>query len=147
MKQVGYHYTESGLQHVWLANGYAVTKSPYGKGVSINDVAGLHRVIGGAIAKLPRLTGAKLRFLRKELGLSQKALADLIGTSEQNVSLWERRGRIPKGHDRLIRLLYLEQMDGNVKIREMIDRLNNQDQDSSETLTLQEHDGHWREAA
>lgn len=147
MKQSKYHYTESGLQNVWLENGFAIHETPYGKGVSIHDVAGLHRVIGRALARLPRLTGAQVRFLRKELGLSQKVLAALLGTSEQNVSLWERRGRMPRGNDRLMRLLYLEQTDGNVKIREIIDRLNGLDNEAAARLMLEERNGRWREAA
>ena len=90
-----YHYTESGLQNVWLKNGYTMKKTPYGKGASIQDIEGLHKLIGSLIAKKPKLTGAKLRFLRKEMGLSQRALGELVGTSEQNVSLWERIGDIP----------------------------------------------------
>jgi hypothetical protein len=35
-----YHYTESGLDNVWLANGYTVIETPYGKGVSVRDADG-----------------------------------------------------------------------------------------------------------
>src|SRR5689334_1856236 len=130
-----YHYTESGLQNVWLKNGFVIRKTPYGRSVSITDVAGLHRVIGLAIARQPKLTGAELRFLRKEMEMSQTALAILVGTSEQNVSLWERRGQIPRTSDRLIRLLYAEHTGGkNVKIRELIERVNAQDQVAQEKL-------------
>src|SRR4051812_470100 len=80
-----YHYTECGLQKVWLENGYTVTQTPYGKGVSIRNVSGLHRLIGRALSQRPGLTGAELRFLRKEMELSQGALADMVGVSEQNV--------------------------------------------------------------
>jgi DNA-binding transcriptional regulator YiaG len=82
-----YRYTESGLKNVRLMNGYAIKKTPYGKAVSIQDLEGLHRAIGSIIAKRPKLTGPELRFLRKEMGLSQKGLADFVGTSEQTVSL------------------------------------------------------------
>jgi DNA-binding transcriptional regulator YiaG len=143
-----YHYTESGLQNVWLKNGYVIHNTPYGKGVSIHDVAGLHKVIGHALARQPKLTGAQLRFLRKEMGMSQSALAALIGTSEQNVSLWERRGQIPKTSDRLIKVLYVEHIGGNEKIRELIDRINALDANVQEKLEFeQSKQQHWREAA
>ena len=100
-----YHYTESGLANVWLKNGYARKNTPYGEGVSIQDVEGLHKLIGALIAKRPKITGKELRFLRKEMEMSQSALAGLLGTSEQNISLWERRGNIPKVSDRLIKLI------------------------------------------
>jgi putative transcriptional regulator len=102
-----YHYTESGLQNIWLVNGFTRVKTRHGVGVAIHDVEGLHRVIGKVLATKPKLTGSALRFLRKEMGMSQGALAALVGTSEQNVSLWERRGGIPRTADRLVRLIYL----------------------------------------
>ena len=142
-----YHYTESGLQDVWLTSGFTVVKTKHGKGVAIQDVEGLHRVIGKAIAHKPRLTGAELRFLRKEMQMPQSALALLVGTSEQNVSLWERRGRMPKTADRLVRVIYLEHIGNNPKIREIIDRLNEQDPGEAERLTFSSHSGRWREAA
>lgn len=143
-----YHYTESGLQNVWLENGYAVVKTKHGKGVSIHDVEGLHRMIGKALAMQPKLTGGELRFLRKEMSMSQSALSALVGTSEQNVSLWERRGGIPRTADRLVRLIYLEHMGNNPKVRELIDRLNLLDREQKlGKLTFSEHSGKWKEAA
>jgi DNA-binding transcriptional regulator YiaG len=143
-----YHYTESGLRNVWLVNGYTVKQTPYGETVSIQDVQGLHRYIGSVIAHRPKLTGPELRFLRKEMGMSQKALADFVGTTEQSVSLWERRGRIPKAEDRLIKLAYLEMIDkkGNVKIKDTITRLNELDNTAFEQLKLTKA-REWKEAA
>jgi len=142
-----YHYTESGLQNIWLENGYVIRQTKYGKGVSIHDVDGLHRSIGKSLAMKPHLTGCELRFIRKEMGLSQSAMAALLGTSEQNVSLWERRGRIPRTGDRLVRLIYLEHIGNNSKVRELIDRLNKLDQQKIEKLYFAETAGKWKEAA
>jgi DNA-binding transcriptional regulator YiaG len=143
-----YHYTESGLQNVWLKNGYVIHKTPYGGGASIQDVPGLHRAICSVLTKLPKLTGAEFRFLRKELEMSQKALATLLGTSEQNVSLWERRGRVPRTTDRLIKLIYLEKVQKNVKILELIERLNAQDNKEHERLQFEQASNkEWKEAA
>lgn len=143
-----YHYTESGLQNVWLANGYAKVKTRHGAGVSIRDVEGLHRTIGKRLAQKPRLTGAEFRFLRKEMGLSQSGIASLVGATEQTVSLWERRGSIPKSVDRLVRLIYLEHIGRNERVRDLIDRLNQQDQGTAlERLTFSEQSGRWKEAA
>lgn len=141
-----YHYLESGLRNVWLKNGYVVKKTSYGDGVAINDVEGLHKAIGKALASRPRLTGAGLRFLRKEMEMSQRALAELVGSTEQNVSLWERRGRIPRASDRLIRLIYLERCDGNVAVINLIKRLNELDATAQEDLKF-EQKNEWREAA
>lgn len=119
-----YRYTESGLANVWLANGYSMRDSAHGRGVSIEDVEGLHRAIGQTLLRRRRLTRAEIRFLRKELGCSQKELAEILGTSEQTVSLWERdRGDIPAAADRLLRLLYVEHVQGRVQVRKLAERL------------------------
>jgi len=142
-----YHYTESGLQNIWLRNGYKKHRTSYGSGVSILDVANLHKAIGCALATRPYLTGAELRFLRKEMGLSQAGLARLTGTSEQNVSLWERRGKMPRAADRLVKLIYVEHVGGNVKVRELVERLSSLDQRHETKLSFEERQGKWKEAA
>lgn len=142
-----YHYTECGLQNVWLVNGYVKHKTPYGNGVSIHDVDGLHKMIGLHLTQLPHLTGAQLRFLRKQMGMSQNALASLLGTSEQNISLWERRGRIPKSSDRLVRLLYREQVDGSVPIRNLIEQVIALDDRADEKIKFESGNRGWKEAA
>ena len=143
-----YHYTESGLSNVWLKNGYVIKKTPYGEGVSIQDVEGLHKLIGTLISQRPKLTGKELRFLRKEMELSQRALGEILGTSEQNISLWERRGNVPKVSARLTKLIYLEHINpkGNIKIRELIDRLNEEDARAEDRLEFEKTTS-WKEAA
>ncbi len=76
----------SGLQHVWLANGYRERKIADGYAVAIADADGLHRAIGRAIAQKSYMTGGEFRFLRKELDLSQVRFAQLVGASEEAVS-------------------------------------------------------------
>lgn len=141
-----YKYTESGLRNVRLTNGYKWISTPYGKAISIADIEGLHREIGRALTKKQNLSGADLRFLRKELGWSQKMLGRFLGTSEQNISLWERRGRITKAADFLARLLYLEHVNGNIKISEEVKELAELDRTEHE-LTFEKRKNTWREAA
>lgn len=120
-----YHYTESGLDNVWLANGYTVHKTPYGKGVSVSDADGLMEELAKWLTHKPgRLTGKELRFLRTLLCLSQASLAAMMGATEQSVSLWERTGKVPKTSDALVRMLVLEKMNGDGKISQVIDRIN-----------------------
>lgn len=143
-----YHYTESGLQNVWLCNGYTKGKSAsYGETVAIHDVDGLHKAIGRALAANPYLTGSELRFLRKEMDLSQAALARLCGTSEQSVSMWERKGHIPKSADRLVRLIYQSHVNGDVQVRQIIERISSMDHRQHEKLRFEDKGGVWKEAA
>lgn len=87
-----YHYTESGLDNVYLNDGYTIHKTVYGEGVSIEDTDGLHRAIGKWLVEMPKpLNGAEVRFLRLEMDQTQRDLAAFFGTSEQTVRLWERK--------------------------------------------------------
>lgn len=139
-----YHYTESGLRNIWLANGYTVRKTKYGDGMSIHDVDGLHRAIAHAVANKPHLTGAEVHFLRKEMGMSQRGLGELLGVTDQAVALWEKKGRLPKTADRLLRLIYVEHEGGNVPIRATIQRINDIDQHGDEQIIAEETKGRWK---
>ena len=139
-----YHYTEGGLINIWLANGYTVRKTRYGDGVSIHDVDGLHRAIAHTLANKPHLTGAEVRFLRKEMGMSQRGLGELLGVTDQAVALWEKKGRLPKTADRLLRLIYVEHEGGNVPIRATIQRINDIDQQGDEQIIAEETKGRWK---
>jgi DNA-binding transcriptional regulator YiaG len=144
-----YHYTECGLRNVWLVNGYRIHDTSYGKGVSVENMDQLHRVIAMLlITRKPALTGAEFRFLRKELGLSQAKLASLIGNNAQSVALWEKRGRIPKWADRFIRAIYREYAEGNARIVETIEQLNDLDRaEKQPKLFFEETDHDWQPKA
>lgn len=143
----GYHYTESGLRNVWLLNGFEMRKTRYGTGIAIRDVEGLHRLIGMRLARKAALTGAELRFLRKEMGLSQGGLGALLGVTDQAVAKWEKTSRIPKTADRLVRLIYLEHADGNVQIRRTIEGIVETDRAESEPIIAESAEGGWKLAA
>ncbi|MEZ5708125.1 MAG: helix-turn-helix domain-containing protein [Blastomonas sp.] len=144
-----YHYTESGLRNIWLANGYEEHETPYGRGVSFHNVEGLHRAIArGLINKAGKLTGAELRFLRKELGMSQPKLAEMLGNNEQTVAMWEKRSNQPKMADRFIRAIYREVSEGNAHIEEIITRLIDSDMDDGhEKITFEREGDDWKLAA
>jgi len=40
-----FEYTGSGLEGIYLKNGYTIVESSYGQGVKIEDLEGLHRAI------------------------------------------------------------------------------------------------------
>ncbi len=143
------HYRECGLRNVWLANGFVEHATPYGPGVAIDDLAGLHRAIAhGLVNKGGKLTGTELRFLRQEMGLSQAKLATMLGNEAQTVALWEKRGGQPKIADRFIRAIYRELNEGNAKIRDMIERLVDSDLDEGDARITLEQDGRgWKVAA
>lgn len=123
---MAYHYLESGLDNVWLENGYTIHETPYGEGVSIQNTEGLHKAIGEWIIDQPRpLNGAELRFLRLEMELTQRDLAGILGAEEQAVRRWEKaRKKVVNGPaDRLLRAFYSEYLNGDGSVREIVDRL------------------------
>ena len=142
-----YHYVDSGLDNVYLRSGYTFHETPYGRGISIQDTEGLHRAIGESIVNNPsRLNGAELRFIRLEMELTQKCLADLIETTEQNIGRWEkdRKKNIQGPVDRMLRALYLEYIGGDGSVRRMVDRLAQLDHTEKGKLCLSETDKGWK---
>ena len=122
-----YHYTGSGLDNIWLLNGYKIHDTPYGEGVMIHNPEGLHRAIALDLVKQETpLSGAGFRFLRKEMNLSQPVLGELLGVSEQTVANYEKGKRkrgLPKADDALLRLLYMEYIDRNSQVTRMVKRI------------------------
>lgn len=134
-----YHYTESGLRNVWLANGFKLHKTAHGEGISFENIDALHREIGRWLcANSPRLTGAEFRFLRHEIDLSQGALASLLGNDAQSVALWEKgKVKVPAWADRLMRALYREHAGENVKIRSLVEKLASLETEKPRTIRFE----------
>lgn len=140
-----YHYTACGLDNVWLESGYTLKATRYGKGVSVNDVGGLHKLLAAKLVeKQGLLKGKEFKFLRVQLGLSQEGLGKLMGVSENAVSLWERKDTVPLAHDHLLRLMVLGKMQGNTKIGEAIERVQTVQKLANQKFVVREFD-HKRE--
>lgn len=104
-KTNAYHYTECGLPNVWIQGVYAVDDDGE-ETIHIPNIRGLHRLIAHAIIGCDgRLTGAEMRFLRSEMGMTQAKLARLIHRKRLTVSRWEREESTVDGAaDALIRI-------------------------------------------
>ena len=141
-----HHYTESGLKGVYLENGFTLHETSYGKGVSIEDTAGLHRAIGQWLIERPTpLNGAELRFLRLEMEMTQRDLAGVIGGTEQTLRLWEKGKSkfMPGIPDRLIRALFAETL-GDQRLRGMLERLADLDRLEHEDTCFKRVKKSWR---
>lgn len=140
-----YHYTECGLDYVYLLNGF--TAIEYGDEIiyAVNNAEGLHRSIGESILqKTSLLTGDEIRFLRKEMDMSQKDIAHVFGNSDQTIANWEK-GKIEhtQGDDILIRLHYAEKKGVPKTIQGMLHHLA-LDEIARLELVLEElQDGAW----
>lgn len=126
-KQTGkrYHYTECGLDNVWLINGFSHHETPYGTTVTIHDVDDLHDMIGLSIVDSPEaMSGKEVRFIRHELELSQKVLGEFLGVDAQTVARWEKDiSTIAGPAQRLMTLLYQEKVNGDTEIKKRLERL------------------------
>jgi putative transcriptional regulator len=144
-----YHYTECGLDSIYLLNGFEYHETPYGVGVSVANVDGLHRAIALDLIRGKRLlAGREVRFLRKELNLSQEGLGLFLGCSGQSVARWEKgQCEMPGAADRLLRLLYLERAQGNAQVEEMLEWLKDLDTLWHEERCFKEEEHRWRAAA
>ncbi|MCA9324908.1 helix-turn-helix domain-containing protein [Candidatus Saccharibacteria bacterium] len=121
-----YHYTLCGLPDVYLVNGYKIETSPYGgETISIENIKGLHEAIGVDIISQPgRLRPEQIKFLRKEMGLSQHLLATLIEVSEVTYRKWESasdRNQIKGPADKLLRAIYARYIGQDEKLKSLLD--------------------------
>lgn len=112
MKEGRYHYTECGLDNIYLVNGFEETETQHGSAVSITDIDSLHQAIGEFLcSQNGALTGKEIRFLRREMLMSQRILAQLFDVQDRTVSRWETgETAMTKSADTLLRLLYRDQV-------------------------------------
>ena len=140
-----YHYKACGLDNIHLKNGYTETDSPSGKGIAIHDLDGLHKVIAKGIAgKEFSITPKEFKFLRIELDLSQKALGNLMGKTDQIIAKWEKGApTVPVLADKAIRDLYMDSI-GEGQIAGILEKLADLDRKIHELdLNLEETSEGW----
>jgi DNA-binding transcriptional regulator YiaG len=104
-----YHYTQCGLDDVYLLNGYKRHQTVYGSGVTVENVEELHETIAEHLClNKALLNGKEFRFLRKLLDLTQAEVAVRLGCDVQSVARWEKgKTEINGAADKLLRILYL----------------------------------------
>lgn len=120
------HYTASGLDYVYLRNGFTIEDDPdYGRIVTITNEQNLHTAIGMYVIMQPRaLRSAEFRYLRKLMGFKQKELAEELGVNEQTVANYEKNKRIPGTSDRLMRTIFLLWITPEDARADLIKRIN-----------------------
>ena len=124
----GLHYVESGLDDVWLLNGFRVEVfEGYGEAIGVNERPNLWRLLGRHIARQDRrMNGQELRFLRALLDWSQTEVGRRLGYADhQMVAKWEKaeHGPIPIPADLLLRACYLESIKEKPMVAQISRRL------------------------
>jgi putative transcriptional regulator len=105
-----HHLQGSGLDNIFLKDGFIIRETRYGNGVSIKDIEGLYSAISLSLCIGDfSLTPEALRFLRKRLEFSQEQLGIELGCSDQAVAKWEKaETAIPTAASRMIRALTMK---------------------------------------
>jgi putative transcriptional regulator len=138
-----YRYTESGLDNVYLANGFEFGNDGT---VIIRDIDGLQTAIGRALAtQQRRLTGEEFRFLRTELLFSQASLAKVLGVKELTIGRWERgESEIPVSTEATVRTMFLESLGERKRMKELLEEIADLDDEiDRQSLKMRESKGHW----
>ena len=96
-----FHDTVSGLDYLYLLNGFTFRRHPiHGRVVLIKGTRGLRVAVARLIISSPlTIRGQELRFLRSAMRLSPNEMAGMLGRAVSVVVRWEREpiAAIPDG--------------------------------------------------
>lgn len=140
-------YRECGLDDVYLVGGYDIVETPYGNGIAVRDLDDLHKAITHHLVTEKKvLTGKELRFLRKQLDLTQAELGRLLRLSDQQVARWEKgQCEISGPADCLLRLHCMKWLGADVdKALEILQELTEQDSPIDERTVFEQTRDGWR---
>ncbi|MBP0616333.1 helix-turn-helix domain-containing protein [Jiella sp. KSK16Y-1] len=134
-----HHYTESGLDNVFI-EGILIERDDEGDEViTIPAINELHRVIAiGIVSHEKGMSGPELRYLRSEMGLTQAELATVVHRDKQSIGRWERgEVEIDSTAETLIRQMAIEKL--NLPFRDGIDTLSQRSVPTAETQPIKIH--------
>ena len=95
--------------------------------------------------KASPLTGAEFRYIRSAgMLLSQPALGKLMGIDGQSVARWEKTSKVPLWADKLVRLLYAAQVNGDEPIAKAVERIKTVERLIKQKIVVRESRGQWR---
>lgn len=143
-------YSECGLDDVYLLGGYERVETPHGAGIVVKDLDDLHKAITlYLVSEKKVLSGKELRFLRKQLDLTQAELGRRFRLSDQQVARWEKEQcEISGPADLLLRLLCAKHVGVDVdEALDQIERLIERDTPVDERVVFTQTRDGWRKAA
>lgn len=107
-----YHYKQCGLDNVYLLNGFTWETVDGERAVTVSNIDGLRKAIGRSLVlEQKTLSPKELRFLRREMGLTQEELGQKLRLSGQQVARWEKgECEIGGAAEALLRIRYVVSM-------------------------------------
>ena len=147
-----YHYTECGLDNIFLLGGVDVHWLDGEQYVSITNVEGLWKAIGlNLVANRKTFSPQEIRFIRLQMDKTQAELASLLRVDDQTVARWEKKKcKIPGPADLALRFLFLacpvaQPEGGQVlsRLHEAVEELVGTDSPLSDEMHFISHDRNW----
>jgi len=144
------HYTQCGLDDIFLINGFRRLQVGGEESVAIQEVEGLQKAIAlNVVRNKALLNGKEVRFLRKLLDFTQAEIGLWLGYTSQQVARWEKgEGKINPSADKLLRVIYTASFhEKGLNILETIRELAELDAQTNERQFFRETDEGWKAAA
>lgn len=140
-----YQYTECGLQNVFIDGLEPVVDAEGDEVIEIPAVNELHKRIAEGIVKHSKgISGAELRFLRTEMGLTQAELAKIVHADKQTIGRWERgEFQMEGSSETVIRRLAIEKLV--IEYEEGLEKLANSSVSTAESqpISIRAQDGEY----
>ena len=146
-KPSGYHFTECGLDYIYLLNGYEEENDPdYGKLFTIHNSDELHEEIARNILLYKeKFEAQEVKFFRSLLRLTQKQLGELLDADARTVQHWEGandKQQITPAYESLLRILIWEKYLDESKAFEFFEQ-NKASRTHYKAIEMQESNDHW----
>lgn len=143
-----YHYRASGVDGIYLHDGFEIVDDGYGESVVIEAAEELHQLIGlKLVQERPHLTAREVRFLREQMGKTQIELANEIGVSGQMIARYEKEDQtdVTGPSDRLLRAIYVTHLfpEQQSKIMQKIIHLHMEAETNAKSLIFSKAENHW----
>lgn len=144
-------YDACGLDDIFLCNGWEYISRNGVEFLEITEREDLHRAIALHLVKNRKVLAPKeIKFVRSTMGLTQKHLADNLGSTSQSVARWEKgQTEIPGAADKLLRVFFLlslldaEQFQATVK--RLSDSFDDQDEVRNKPVVFNHCADKWSE--
>lgn len=144
-----YHYTECGLDYIYLENGFE-EKERRGETVySIPNIEELNKAIARIIISSQQpLLGMDVRFIRSMMDLSQTCFAKLLGMTRDNIARMEAKAKradpVSSSAQRLVRIAYAAYIEEDSMLAHIAHSLADYEEKKiAKELDLIKEDGGW----
>ncbi len=118
-------YRECGLDSVFLLNGFRKEVVDGEEFVTIEDLDGLWKAIGlHLVLRRKTFSPQEVRFLRRQMDMTQAELAALLRVSDQTVARWEKgEVNVPGPADFALRTTFLLSPTAQPEGKQLVDKL------------------------